>query len=179
MSRKLAAIALGLIISLTGMTAEVAAAAPTERRLGADLDSRPIGLADVGLWFCHDFDHPQIHCFSTGPALESAVAERLASGSVESGDFTTLAAFGPNDYVTIYSEPSYGGSYAHLSANYDQLWMIGWNDRISSYKGRNSQSGTFYSDWFGGGTVRTFCCNMTVAWMTSTYDNTFSSVYRR
>lgn len=179
MSRKLAAIALGLMISLTGMAAEVAAAALTDRRLRADLDSLPIGLADVGLWFCHDFDHPEIHCFSTGPALESAVAERLASGSVESGEFTTLAAFGPNDYVTIYSEPSYGGSYAHLSANYDQLWMIGWNDRISSYKGRNSQSGTFYSDWFGGGTVRTFCCNTTVAWMTSTYDNTFSSVYRR
>lgn len=178
MSKKLATVALGLAIALSGITAQGAAAASRESRLRADLDGRPMKLAEVGRWFCHDFDHPQIHCFTNASTLEGAVAERSAGVSVEGGELTTLAAFGPNDYVTIYSEPSYAGSYAHLSANYDQLWIIGWNDRISSYKGRNSQSGTFYSDWFGGGTVRTFCCNTTVSWLTATYDNAFSSVYR-
>jgi hypothetical protein len=91
---------------------------------------------------------------------------------------TIAAAFGPSDYVTIYSEPSYGGSYAHLAANYDQLWLIGWNDRVSSFKVRNDGRGRFYGNWYGSGTIYSFCCNSTVPWMTSTTDNTFSSVYR-
>lgn len=176
MSRNRGAIVLGLAIVLAGMTNDAAASSPSKNWPLAELDGRRIRAVDVGRWFCHDFDRPMIRCFSTAPALERDVAAR--SASVGSRNYGTLAALAQSDYVTIYSEPSYSGSYAHLSGDYDQLWMIGWNDRISSYKGRNGQSGTFYGDWFGGGTVRTFCCNTAVPWMTSTYDNTFSSAYR-
>ena len=178
MIRKLFSVVLGLAISLGTLSSHAAASTPTEGPLVADLDGRLLKLSEVGKWFCHDFDYPQIHCFSTGVGLESAISTRAKSLSSPSGDATIAAAYGPNDYVTVYSEPSYAGSYAHLSANYDQLWLIGWNDRISSYKSRNNQSGRFFSDWYGNGRIRDFCCIKTVPWLTSTYDNTFSSVYR-
>lgn len=151
-----------------------AASAPTAAEMRADLEGRPLRLAEVGKWFCHDFDFPQIHCFTSATRLEAAILAQPAGD----GEMSVASAYGPGDYVTIYSEPSYGGSYAHLSANYDQLWLIGWNDRISSFKVRNNARGRFYSNWYGGGTVYSFCCNSTVPWMSSTYDNTFSSVYR-
>jgi hypothetical protein len=174
MNRKFLAVVLGLMLLASATTSAALAGTPRDQ-LRADLDGRPIKLADVGRWFCHDFDYPQLHCYSSAGALEQALVDRSAASG---GGVTALAAYGPNDYVTIYSEPSYAGSYAHLSANYDSLVLIGWNDRISSFKARNSQAGKFYSNWFGSGTVRSFCCNTTVPWMTSTYDNTFSSVYR-
>lgn len=168
------ALAIGLLAGAL-LSGPAAAASPSGSELRADLDGRPIKLADVGKWFCHDFDHPQIHCYRSAARLEESVADHALAASA---DWATAAAYGPRDYVTIYSDPSYFGSYAHLSANYDQLWQIGWNDRISSFKVRNNASGRFYSNWFGGGTYFSFCCNSAVPWMTSTYDNTFSSVYR-
>ena len=89
-----------------------------------------------------------------------------------------IAAFGPSDYVTVYSSPGYGGSFAHLSQNYDALATIGWNDTISSYRARNSRTGTFYEHWFAGGTKKNFCCNQNVPSLAAGVDNTFSSVYR-
>ena len=43
--------------------------------LRADLDGRPIDPAQASSYFCHDFDFPQIHCFSTPSELEAAVAQ--------------------------------------------------------------------------------------------------------
>jgi hypothetical protein len=78
----------------------------------------------------------------------------------------------------VYSNPGYGGSFAHLSQSYDALATIGWNDTISSYKARNSRTGSFYEHWFAGGSKKTFCCNQNVPSLPSGVDNTFSSVYR-
>ena len=64
-----------------------------------------------------------------------------------------------------------------MSEDYSVLSLIGWNDRISSFKGRNSQLGAFYVDWFYSGTVWAFCCNQQVANLGS-YSNTFSSIRR-
>ena len=140
-------------------------------RLSAYLDGRPIRSTDAGSWFCHDFEYPVIHCFSSASGLEAAIDEPAEASAI-------AAAFGPGDYVTIYSEPSYGGSYAHLSANYDTLFWIGWNDRISSYKVRNSQSGSFWEHFQGTGRRTPFCCNQLVPWLAADVDNTFTSVYR-
>jgi hypothetical protein len=173
MGRKFGLVILSLAFSMTGWNVG-ATAGSEEQQLTAYLNGRPIELADVGLWYCHDFDYPKIQCFKSSAGLERDVASR----STAQGGLSALAVHGPNDYVTIYAEPSYAGAYAHLSANYDQLWIIGWNDRISSYKARNTQRGEFFTDWFGSGYVRGFCCNTTMPWLTSTYDNKFSSVYR-
>ena len=67
-----------------------------------------------------------------------------------------MAAFGPADYVTVYSGSGYAGSFAHLSQNYDALAMIGWNDTISSYRARNNRRGPSYQHWFAGGSTKQF-----------------------
>jgi hypothetical protein len=142
--------------------------------LRADLDGRPIDPAQASSYFCHDFEFPQIHCFSTPFELEAAVSQPVSSSS----QGVVIAAFGPADYVTVYSGSSYGGSFAHLSQNYDALATIGWNDMISSYRARNSRTGSFYEHWFAGGAKKNFCCNQNVPSLASGVDNTFSSVYR-
>ncbi len=142
--------------------------------LRADLDGRPIDPAQASSYYCHDFDFPQIHCFSTPFELDAAVAQPVMASS----QGVVIAAFGPSDYVTVYSSPSYAGSFAHLSQSYDALATIGWNDTISSYRARNSRTGAFYEHWFAGGTKKNFCCNQNVPSLAAGADNTFSSVYR-
>jgi hypothetical protein len=153
------------------MTPSIQAKQP---ELRADLEGRPIDPAQASSYFCHDFDYPQIHCFVTPFELEAAVAQPVMASS----QGVVIAAFGPSDYVTVYSSPSYAGSFAHLSQSYDALATIGWNDTISSYRARNSRTGTFYQHWFAGGTAKNFCCNQNVPSLPSGVDNTFSSVYR-
>jgi hypothetical protein len=145
-----------------------------EAHLRADLDGRPIKPSETSSYYCHDFAFPEIHCFSTPEGLEAA----LGGSTPELSRTAVVAAVGPNDYVTVYSGASYSGSFAHLSQNYDALAVIGWNDTISSYKGRNSRSGVFYQNWFAGGTAKHFCCNQNVPTLPAGTDNSFSSVYR-
>jgi hypothetical protein len=140
--------------------------------VSADVNGRPIKIASIAEYYCHDFDFPRIHCFRT--AVELAAAESAQSA--------TLSAISPNfaagDYVTIFDGQVYTGSAMDLSQSYDALFSIGWNDRISSYKDRNNVSGTFWTDWYSSGTARNFCCNSSVSSLPSNLDNAFSSVYR-
>ena len=155
------------------MVAPIAQADTVEpHAIVAELDGIPIPAYEVGDHFCHDFDFPTIRCYSTATELEE-----LAVGTAI-GDELAGAANAAGDYVTVYSDPSYAGTYAHLSQNYDALWVIGWNDRISSFKVRNSASGSFHADWYAGGRRYDFCCSSSVPYLSSTYENTFSSVYR-
>jgi hypothetical protein len=97
----------------------------------ADLEGKPIALVDVGKWYCQEFAHPAIHCYSSAAALESAVAAPLAAA-------TTSAL----TYVAVYDYTLYQGGYMYMSDNYTVLSLIGWNDRISSFSVRRSASAT-------------------------------------
>jgi hypothetical protein len=136
----------------------------------ADVDGDPIKSVLISSMYCHDFDFPRIHCFRSAADLEASLAKRRRVAAAPS--------FGVNDYVTIFDGPNYSGSFMDVSQNYDVLFSIGWNDRISSYKARNSASGTFWTDWFASGTARNFCCNTNVSSLPGGLDNAFSSVYR-
>jgi hypothetical protein len=149
--------------------------AAQEPQIRADLDGRPIQAETASAYFCHDFDYPEIHCFSSPAALEASLMER---GPELSKATVVTASVGPTDYVTIYSGGSYSGTFAHLSQNYSALATIGWNDTISSYKARNGRTGTFYEHWFAGGVATAFCCNQWVPTLPASKNNTFSSVYQ-
>jgi hypothetical protein len=131
--------------------------------LTATLDGRPIPLSDVSKYFCDDFAYPEIRC-STTQLLAAARA-------------TTLSLLGAVDYVTIYDQASYGGTFMNVSEDYAVLSLIGWNDKISSIRGRNSETGRFWTDWFYGGTPWAFCCNQQIPNLYS-YNNVFSSIQR-
>lgn len=151
----------GALVALTLLLGIPSVATATAGEIVADLDGTSIYPSEVGLYYCHDLDYPAVHCFRSASGLEVAVA-----------------ATAEQIYVTVYSGASYSGSYAHLLQDYDGLWSIGWNDRISSFKPRNSASGSFHEDWYAGGWRFDFCCDDGVPWLSDPYDNAFSSVYR-
>jgi hypothetical protein len=154
--------ALAVILSLTAGASPVVAAG-NGAGLKAYLDGKRIAVADVGKFYCDDFDYPVIRC-STAPHVAQARA-------------TAVTLLAGADYVTIFNETAFQGSFMHVSQDYDSLLTIGWNDRVSSLKGRNSATGKFWTDWFMGGTYYWFCCNQQVSSLGS-YDNRFSSVER-
>jgi hypothetical protein len=161
-------LAIGLMALSTLTVAAARYPAPTlaadpEAALSATLDGKPIPLEEVGKHYCDDFAYPEIRCWSSRlPADTRALT------------VTLLTAI---DYVTIYDLTNFNGSFMNVSQDYTALSIIGWNDRISSFKAKNSETGTFYTDWFYGGSFWAFCCNAQLSSLGS-YNNTFSSVLR-
>ena len=150
------------MIAATGAPS-VVAAGDGDGELVAFLDGKPIPLGDVGRYYCDDFEYPVINC------SKSVVVPTLRG---------TLAALVAGvDYVTIFDGAYYGGALMNLSQDYASLMTIGWNDKISSFKGRNSETGRFTTDWFFGGSTWSFCCNSMVPTL-GTWNNTFSAVER-
>ncbi len=161
--RRLGIVAMVLASLFLGVSpASTWAAANAAPTLSADLNGRPLKLVDVANWYCDDFSYPAIHCFSDPTRLEARDAAILSTTAL--------------DYVTIYDYTSFAGSYMQVSQDYTVLATIGWNDRISSFKARNSLSGSFYTDWFYGGTGYYFCCNQQITSL-GNFDNSFSSVH--
>jgi len=157
----------GVLLALVPSTPAMAATP----EVVATLDGRPIAVADIPDYQCHDLEYPVIRCFRKIADRDASIAVDIdvgvASASLASGVV----------YVTVYDGANFTGSTFSISQDYDALATIGWNDRVSSFKGRNSESGRFFVDWFGGGSNWPFCCNSTYGSL-GTYNNTFSSVYR-
>ncbi len=158
------ALSLALAVGTTGLALPPAASGgEPEGEAVAFVDGRAIPISEVSRYYCDDFSYPVIRC-STLPAI------------VEARGSAVLVATSVN-YVTIYDQANYFGTYMHVSQDYASLLTIGWNDKVSSFRGRNSESGRFWTDWFNGGTSWSFCCNTNVGSL-GLYNNTFSSVHR-
>ena len=170
MSRRQAALLLLAAVLLVPPATATAAEAPTG--VEADLAGRPIELAHVAGLHCHDLDFPRLHCFETARARDAALTLEAGAGSLGPLGATATA------YVTVFEHASYGGASMTVSQDYSTLAFIGWNDRISSFKALNSETGNFYWDWlYGGGTPYTFCCNQNVPSLGIWNDN-ISSILR-
>ncbi len=167
--RRLAVIGALLLLATTAPTAQ--AAHPSWVR--ADLDGRPTPTDRIADHYCHDRDFPVIHCYSTPIALQESLAAASAA------DLAVAPKQSTSDYVVVYSGLANSGSYMFISQNYDALAIVGWNDRIRSYRVLNGRAGTFYTDWFGSGAVLQFCCGAAVTSLSSTFDAQISSVYQR
>jgi hypothetical protein len=143
----------------------------------ADLGGRPIPAVDVGRYHCEDFDFPRIHCYLSAIDLEQAVARRLAApASAGPGALATTLA---TNYVRVFADLNYGGASAYLSVSYDDLSVIGWNDRISSFQGLAGNGGTFFEHIYGGGFAYPFSANQQVTYVGDAYNDRFSSVRPR
>jgi hypothetical protein len=159
----------------------VAATPPTIR---ADLEGRPIAPAEVGEWYCHDFSYPAIHCFTSEAELDAAVSalgyEPLVgggrAGSSAGGSTVSPAGVLSLNYVHVYVDANYAGYSAYFSANYPDLGLIGWDDRISSFVALNSLAGEFRDLVNYGGFNYGFCCNSQVYYVGDAYNDRFSSV---
>jgi len=159
------------IITLTLVTVFVAAPAVSARTADksdndavvAFVDGRPIPVEDIPRYYCDDFSYPVIQCSSV-PVLPETRA-------------LTMSLLAGVDYTTIYDQASFQGPYMNVSQDYAALVTIGWNDRIGSFRGRNGETGRFWTDWFNSGSSWSFCCNSNVPSLGS-YNNTFSSIER-
>lgn len=164
--RRLRPIAIGSVLVLSsafGGAGPVMADVAPSAAVTAYLDGKSIPLADVPKYYCDDFSFPEIQCSTS----QLVMATRA----------TVVSLLTSADYVTIFDQPTYFGPYMNVSQNYTVLALIGWSDRISSFKARNGETGTFYVDWFYGGSQWSFCCNQQLPTLGG-YDNTFSSLQR-
>jgi hypothetical protein len=133
----------------------------------ADLAGKAIPLAEISEHHCHDLDFPRIHCFDT--ASELSLALQPVPG---------LLSVTATSYVQVFEHAWYGGGSMTISQDYGVLATVACNDRISSFRALNSETGNFYWDWFyGGGTPYTFCCNQNVPTL-GTWNDNISSVRR-
>jgi hypothetical protein len=158
-------VVMGFAAAMLGVLAgpRATAAGGLSLDLRAELEGQPLALSAVASYYCDDFSYPVIKCFTSPDKLEARAEIVLSVTAV--------------DYVTIYDYTTWAGSYMHVSQNYSALVFIGWNDRVSSYRAKNSETGRFWTDWFYSGTIYNFCCNQMVSSLGS-FDNTFSAIER-
>ena len=71
---------------------------------------------------------PIIRCFRTEDGLQVALARRASR---------TLSLAAAAGYVEIFGHITYQGGSFVVSRDYSNLGSIGWNDRVSSFKGLN------------------------------------------
>ena len=163
-----ATLAIVFLLSLAGPATAVAGGG---QEITADLDGVPIEVGAIPLSFCHDRAFPQIHCFATAGGLERNLATLDAA--------VGASAASSSDYVQVYADVDRAGPSMTISQNYDTLVVVGWNDRIRSYRGLNWARGVFWTDWFASGDDLTFCCNVLDPSLPAAFDLKITSVYRR
>lgn len=179
MHRAAPAIAALAIVLAAVVPAPAAAAGPAPEAsapvIVADLDGTVIPVAAIPGYHCHDRALPAIHCFTTASARDLALAPVAGAESEGTGDGVLAAT----DYAIVFAGVSYSGSSFVVSQDHDTLALIGWNDRIRSFKGLNSGRGIFWTDWYATGTSLSFCCNVNDPSLPVTFDQQITSVYRR
>lgn len=169
---------MALIVGLSVLpTSPAAVRSQSEPEIRADLEGRPIPAADAGRYHCEDIDFPRIHCYASAGELEQAVARRLVAPQPPGPQ--GVVASTATTYVRVFADKVFAGASAYLSTPYDDLSVIGWNDRISSFQGLGGAGGTFFQHIYGGGAAYPFNANQWVTYVGDTYNDTFSSVRPR
>jgi hypothetical protein len=125
--------AIATLAAAWAASATATAADPTALR--AELDGRPIGLADVSRYHCHDRAYPLIRCFDT--ALERDRDEGVVGATTKpatNGDVAEAITAAAIPYVRWYLDANYGGPSFDAYIDYRDLGSVGWNDKISSFQ---------------------------------------------
>lgn len=175
--RRSSLIALTLLTTVTTGVYAAPAGAASDPVITADLEGQPIPAVDIALYACQDFDFPRIHCYRTRAELERVVAD-LRTGPMPSGADAAAGATATG-YVEVFPDKGLQGLPAVLSIPYENLSVIGWNDRISSFKGLAGAGGMFYQNSYGGGWPYAFDAYQIVTYVGDAYNDTFSSVTSR
>ena len=100
----------GIVALVTVWIASGATTATDQMALTAELDGRPIALADVSDYHCHDRAYPVIRCFGT--AFERDRDEGLPEAATKAamdGDSAEAIAAAMDSYVRWYMDANYGG----------------------------------------------------------------------
>jgi hypothetical protein len=136
----------------------------------AELDGRPISLADVARYHCHDLVAGSYRCFATAAERDADLASVEASVTAE--DFGALAVI----YVLAYEHSNYGGASIALSQPTPNLASIGWNDAVSSFKSTNGGRPKWWEHSSYSGTSWRWVASAWVAYVGDAANDRFSSV---
>ena len=167
--RTLASIAAILVVSLVG-----AGATAATDGLSATYRGQEVALNDTAAHHCHDGDYPQIRCFDSAVERDLDLVVQTARGAI---------ALGPEPepppatyYVTWYEAANYGGSSFTASASYSNLGVLGWSDRISSFKSLNNGRPKWWRDPNFAGTTWQWPAGAQVSYVGAGANDLFSSV---
>jgi hypothetical protein len=159
------------IVALTALCAPSIGASAHDAGLTATHEGRRMDPSAVGRFHCHDIDHPRLRCFSSPRRRDADAARRIRRLSADPRRATRADA-----YVRLYEHQQFQGASVLLSVAYPDLGVIGWSDRVTSFKSVNWGSGTFFRHIQMDGATYPFCCNSAVANVGGAYNDTFSSV---
>lgn len=141
-----------LLVCPVGAQAGESAGQP-DGHLSASLDGQPIPLVEVSRHHCHDFAYPQYTCFRTARERDRDMPQFVAARSIQRtavrGINGALGTLGVN-YVLFFEHSDYGGYSSVTSNPVPDLSVVGWNNKISSFKSTNGGrprwwDGTSYS----------------------------------
>lgn len=126
---------MGIVLALLSVSPVQAAATPAGSPpvIRAEVGGRPIPLADVARFHCHDLASPLIRCFPTSAERDADEAAIAAIGASPDGAPTLASSSVISPYVRWYLDANSGGPSFDASIAYSDLGAIGWNDKISSF----------------------------------------------
>ncbi len=121
-----------------------AASDPAEVR--AILNGKPIALADVSRYHCHDRVYPLIRCFRASADRD---ADEVTAATLQAAPVLSVAVA---PYVRWYADINFGGPSFVAYVTYANLGDIGWNDAISSFTTYSGGHPKWWQDISFGGT---------------------------
>lgn len=159
------------------------AAAPTMNgapiQLRAELDGRPVALADVSRYDCHGRAYPLIRCFLSAAERDLDLAETGAGNQTASSGGTDWRLVTAGPYVRWYVDANFAGPSFAAYFSYTHLGAIGWNDRISSFTPSTPGHPRWWGDPGFAGTVWDWGPGVPVAYVGSDANDKFSSAESR
>lgn len=177
LSRLLVALAF-LLVCPVGAQARQQPTQP-DGHLSAVLDGEEIPLSDVGLYYCHDFAYPVYRCFRTSLErdLDMGAQTTLSDTSLSGALSINLLAATSVTYVLAYDLPDFGGPSVALSNPAPDLALLGWNNRISSFKSTNGGRPKWWDGTYYSGSSWQWGTSAWVAYVGDGLTNRFTSVF--
>lgn len=151
--------------------------------VGPEQSEEDIELSDVGQYHCHDFDYPIIRCFQTELERDADAESMGLSSEVSVSGRTELSAAlavqlaaTAVTYVRWYEHSNYAGASFWTANPLPDLTIIGWNDRISSFKSINGGHPKWWQDSNYNGPSSQWVTSAWVPYVGDTLNDRFSSV---
>jgi hypothetical protein len=154
-------------------------AGQSDGHLWATLNGEPIALVEVGQNHCHDFAYPRYTCFRTERERDRDMARFLGANAVRRlapGAVTGALGTQSVNYVLFFETRDYAGYSSVASNPVPDLSVVGWSNRISSFKSTNGGRPKWWDGTNYGGSNWQWGVSVWVPYVGDTANERFTSV---